>query len=75
MPFSLFVYYNSLVRISKTTKDTTLAQENFFSSREIPFQMALFLSRSDGVDFCFNTLVKINLHLQMSEHAYGKLFR
>ena len=30
MPFSLFVYYNQLVHISKTTKVTTLAQENFF---------------------------------------------
>ena len=70
MSFSSFVYYNALVCISKTTKDTTLAQENFFlivklydfgprelfSNREIPFQMALFLSRSDGVHFRTGTL-------------------
>ena len=30
MTISLFVYYNVLVHISKTTKDTTSAQENFF---------------------------------------------
>ena len=30
MPFSLFVYYNEMVHNSKTTKDTTSAQENFF---------------------------------------------
>ena len=30
MAISFFVYYNVLVHISKTTKDTTSAQENFF---------------------------------------------
>ena len=30
MPFSLFVYYNKTVHISKTTRVTTSVQENFF---------------------------------------------
>ena len=38
MPFSLFVYYNEMVHTSKTTKDTTSAQENFFCLEKI-YQM------------------------------------
>ena len=35
MPFSLFVYHNIMVPIAKTTKNTTLAQDNFFCLVEI----------------------------------------
>ena len=38
MPFSLFVYYNEMVRILKTTKDTISAKENFFCLEKI-YQM------------------------------------
>ena len=46
MPFSLFVYYNSMVHISKTTKDTTLVQANFFrieNADQMPSKMSFYL--------------------------------
>ena len=38
---SLFVYYNLMVHSSKTTKDTTSAQENFFVHAFFSNQMAI----------------------------------
>ena len=38
MPFSLFVYYNKTVHISKTTRVTTSVQENFFFVFKKPTQ-------------------------------------
>ena len=52
MPFSLFVYYNEMVHNSKTTKDTTSAQENFFFVLKRPikwYQHQVSISWSDFV--------------------------
>ena len=34
--YFLFVYYNLMVQNSKTSQDTTLAQENFFADTGFP---------------------------------------
>ena len=47
----LFVYYNLLVRSSKMTKDTTLAQENFFVYAFFSNQMAK-QAQIEGFESC-----------------------
>ena len=48
---SLFVYYNLMVHSSKTTKDTTSAQENFFVYAFFPIKWRLKRASSTWLIF------------------------
>ena len=57
MPFSLFVYYNKTVHISKTTTITTSVQENFFFVFKKPTQWSKNQASISRSIFCKSDLV------------------